>query len=212
MVRWVLIGLMLASPAWGDSVQGRARVIDGDTLAIGQQKVRLFGIDAPEHDQSCKDAQGRDWACGAVAKARLKALVAGGQTLCEGDDRDRYGRLLARCTTPGHALNATMVAEGMAEAYRKYALDFVTEEAQARAAHRGIWRGAHQAPEAFRHPPEQPPPGACTIKGNISKNGKIFHLAGSRAYARTKINTAKGERWFCTVAEALAAGWRPVGG
>ncbi len=52
-------------------------------------------------------------------------------------------------------------------------------------------------------------PGACTIKGNISAGGeRIYHVPGGEYYNPTRINTAKGERWFCTEAEARAAGWR----
>jgi hypothetical protein len=48
----------------------------------------------------------------------------------------------------------------------------------------------------------------CRIKGNISESGRIYHLPGSEWYERTQINPAKGERWFCSEAEAKAAGWR----
>ena len=49
----------------------------------------------------------------------------------------------------------------------------------------------------------------CTIKGNISSSGEqIYHILGAQHYERTKIGTAKGERWFCTEAKAVAAGWR----
>jgi endonuclease YncB( thermonuclease family) len=51
-------------------------------------------------------------------------------------------------------------------------------------------------------------PGDCRIKGNISGSGKIYHVPGSDAYAKTKIDESKGERWFCTEDEARAAGWR----
>ena len=59
--------------------------------------------------------------------------------------------------------------------------------------------------------PVQPQSGSCLIKGNISENGRIYHVPGSRYYERTKIDEAKGERWFCTEEEARAAGWRPPG-
>ncbi|ADE84664.1 thermonuclease family protein [Rhodobacter capsulatus] len=210
MVKWVLIGLVLALPAQAEILAGHARVVDGDTLVIDAQKVRLFGIDAPEHDQLCKDAQGRDWPCGEAARDRLGVLAAG-LVRCAGRGRDRYDRLLAVCSAGGRDLNAALVSEGMAEAYRKYARDYVPEEAQARAAQRGIWAGPHLAPEAVRRGPVQTPPGACRIKGNISKKGQIFHLPGSRDYDRTRIDETRGERWFCTEAEARAAGWRPMG-
>jgi hypothetical protein len=56
----------------------------------------------------------------------------------------------------------------------------------------------------------QPRPGNCLVKGNISSSGRIYHLPGSESYADTQINESKGERWFCTEAEARAAGWRPA--
>lgn len=71
--------------------------------------------------------------------------------------------------------------------------------------------GGLMAPAALaaaRAAPEAPRPG-CDIKGNISGNGRIYHLPGSSAYARTRIDTSKGERWFCSESEARAAGWRP---
>jgi hypothetical protein len=56
--------------------------------------------------------------------------------------------------------------------------------------------------------PAPPPPSGCLIKGNISSNGRIYHVPGSPSYDATKIDESKGEKWFCTVQEAEAAGWR----
>lgn len=54
--------------------------------------------------------------------------------------------------------------------------------------------------------------GPCLIKGNINRAGqKIYHVPGSPSYDQTQINEAQGERWFCSEAEAVAAGWRPPG-
>ncbi|MBZ4022252.1 succinoglycan biosynthesis protein [Rhodobacter sp. TJ_12] len=214
MVKWVFLIMVMALPASAEMVQGPARVIDGDTLAIGAVRVRLHGIDAPEKAQLCKDAAGRDWRCGAAATAALQRMTARGETRCVGEDYDRYDRLIATCQAGGRDLNRALVQEGFAEAYRKYSQDYVAAEAAARAAMRGIWAGAHLSPAAVRRGARlaggDPPPGACVIKGNISRAGRIFHTTASRDYAVTKIDTRKGERWFCTEAEARAAGWRPV--
>jgi endonuclease YncB( thermonuclease family) len=60
-------------------------------------------------------------------------------------------------------------------------------------------------------PPLPPGPAAgCVIKGNLSSNGRIYHLPGSASYDATRIDTSTGERWFCSESEALAAGWRPA--
>jgi endonuclease YncB( thermonuclease family) len=217
MVRWILLCALLAFPAAAEVVQGRARAIDGDTLAIGALRVRLYGIDAPETGQRCKTAEGKPWPCGAAATKRLAVLISGGDLRCEGRGYDRYDRLLAVCRIGGKDVNATLVAEGLAEAYRKYALDYVPQEQAARAARRGLWQGAHEAPQAVRAatksaPAPQSAPGGCAIKGNISGNGRIYHLPGSRSYEKTRIDTAKGERWFCSEGEARAAGWRAARG
>ncbi|MGN6917326.1 sunset domain-containing protein [Neisseria sp. P0017.S004] len=46
------------------------------------------------------------------------------------------------------------------------------------------------------------------MKGNIGNSGRIYHVPGTAAYEKTKIDEAKGERWFCSEDEARAAGWR----
>ena len=66
---------------------------------------------------------------------------------------------------------------------------------------------ASPAPQANVAP--QNDPASCTIKGNISNSGeKIYHMPGQRMYNKTVIDTGAGERWFCSEAEAVAAGWR----
>lgn len=194
-------------------LDGPVRVIDGDTLEISGERVRLFGIDAPEHDQRCTDAAGRPWACGTRATEALRDLTRGRAVRCSGEEQDRYGRLVARCTVAGRDLGAAMVHDGMAFAYRRYSRDYVGAEEQAKAAGRGIWAGAAENPAAVRAGarPVQAAPGGCAIKGNISSRGRIYHLPDDRSYAKTRINTATGERWFCTEAAARAAGWRHAG-
>jgi hypothetical protein len=72
---------------------------------------------------------------------------------------------------------------------------------------RGLWAGEVALPETFRHSPE-PVAGDCAIKGNISASGQIYHRPGQRDYDAVRIDSRKGERWFCTESEARAAGWR----
>lgn len=203
-------------------IHGTAEASDGDTLRIGGVKVRLFGIDAPELSQVCGG-----WACGAAAAARLAALVGAGPATCTPRDTDRYGRVVATCTVAGVDLGARLVAEGLARAYLRYGDDYAAVEADARAAGVGLWRGEAEAPWDYRadraiervavrradDTKGGDAGGRCAIKGNVSAGGKrIYHLPGSRAYARTRIDTDRGERWFCDEAEARAAGFRPPGG
>jgi hypothetical protein len=118
------------------------------------------------------------------------------------------------------------VLAGLALAYRQFGDDYVDEEAQARAARRGVWAGTFTPPwdwrrdpqaesrPSVREPAEPGGNGDCLIKGNISRNNdqRIYHVPGSPSYAQTVIDASRGERWFCTEDEARDAGWRPVRG
>ncbi|MFO1154971.1 MAG: thermonuclease family protein [Rhodospirillales bacterium] len=136
-------------PALAEDLVGRAKIIDGDTLDIGGERVRLNGIDAPEKAQQC-EAGPTAWACGSNATRALASATQDGNVTCRGDKRDRYGRLLAVCYVNGVDLNAQMVRDGWALAYRRYSLAYVGEEAEARAAGRGMWRGQFIEPWEWR--------------------------------------------------------------
>ena len=205
-------------------VAGRARVIEGDTIAVGSARIRLFGVDAPESAQRCL-AESRRWSCGEQATRALAARIDGRSVACEERDRDRYGRIVAVCRYGGQDVNAWLVREGWASAYRRYSTAYVGEEAAAKAAQRGVWRGEFVPPwdwrrgdrleTATRDTPRVAARdrGGCNIKGNISHNSgrRIYHMPGDRDYERTRISTSRGERYFCTEAEARAAGWRRAG-
>jgi len=138
----------VAEPGDG-RLEGRARVIDGDTLDIGAVRVRLHGIDAFERDQTCDRPHGR-WACGAAATRALKARVEGRRLVCRVRDTDRYGRKVSRCEREGLDVGRMLVAEGLALAYRRYSRDYIDEEAAARAGSRGAWSGSFDRPEQWR--------------------------------------------------------------
>lgn len=210
MLRMLTLCLLFCgSAAQAVEVAGPVRVIDGDSLSVGGQAVRLHGIDAPEHDQTCRTEQGLTFACGTTATAAMAQLVTRGPVVCRGEAWDRYDRLVAKCHAGGFDLGAEMVAGGYATAYVRYSRDYEALEQQARAEMRGIWAGAVQSPAAFRARDASPAPDrGCVIKGNISGSGQIYHVPGQEHYARTVIAPEQGERWFCTSAEAEAAGWR----
>lgn len=209
--RSLIVLVLLALPAVADTLRGRAVAVDGDTLTLAGQKVRLFGVDAPEMGQMC-DRKGKVWACGAMARDMLADVVAAGRLSCDVVDRDRYGRAVAVCAQGDRDVGAEMVRQGGAIAYRRYSERYVNAENAARRDGLGIWTSVMLSPEAHRRAGDQPeaaPAGDCAIKGNIGASGKhIYHLPGQADYAATRINTAKGERWFCSEAEARAAGFR----
>lgn len=194
-------------------VSGPARIIDGDTLVIRETIIRLHGIDAAETGQRCVGEGRKILRPGKDAIQILQGLAEGGVS-CAGSQWDDYGRLVAVCrSTKGEDINRRLVADGWAWAFVKYSSDYVQEEASARSRHLGVWAMACETPWNFRHKrwevAVQKAPEGCPIKGNISENGRIYHVPWSRDYIKTRIDTAKGERWFCSEKDALAAGWRP---
>ena len=207
----VLAMLMQPVSSLAAELSGRARAVDGDTLEVAGQKVRLFGIDAPELDQMC-DRGGQRWACGDAAREALAAIVGRKRLACEVRDIDRYGRSVATCMAGDEDIAALMVRQGMAIAYRRYSGRYVNAEAAARAEGIGLWTSTYIQPEQYRAESRDAAPqptGDCRIKGNIGRSGKrIYHLPGQVDYAATRINEGAGERWFCTEAEARAAGFR----
>ena len=196
------------------SFAARAAVIDGDTIVIGGQSIRLEGIDAPEVAQFCHRADGRTWPCGRVAMKALKALIGNNDVVCDSNGTDKYGRVLAVCFADGRDLNATMVTAGLAWAFVRYSQTYTGEEIEARRARVGIWQGVAQAPWDFRRngwkTAEVSAPNGCAIKGNVSSKGHIYHMPWSPWYDRVTVEARRGEQWFCSENDAKAAGWRPA--
>jgi endonuclease YncB( thermonuclease family) len=221
-MHFLLALVMLASGSMQQSIYGVALAGDGDTLSIGENRIRLHGIDAPESDQFCT-RDGRAWACGEEAADQLRSLIRGGELRCDVLGNDQYSRTLARCYQRGVDINRAMVESGYAVAYRKYSIEYVEAEEQAKAARRGIWASTFELPSAFRQggrssansnpkrpsTPARPAQGrqsidGCRIKGNHSRRGEwIYHLPGMPYYDQTR-----PEAMFCTEAEAQAAGYR----
>lgn len=193
-------------------ITGRASVIDGDTIEIHGTRIRLHGIDAPESGQTCTKAN-QAYRCGQQSALALDELISRATVTCEQKDVDRYGRVVAECFSNHINLNASMVKAGWALAYREYSADYVTDELYAQQKKSGMWAGEFQAPWEYRKGPteaEITEGDGCLIKGNISSDGrKIYHVPGTTSYGHTRINTEKGERWFCNEDDALAAGWLP---
>ena len=130
-------------------VSGIPRVVDGDTIVIGKDRIRLHGIDAPEQRQTCSHHD-LEWACGEAATGALSEMVGDNSVTCRGNKRDRYDRLIAVCFVAGRNLNASMVRDGWAVAYRKYSTDYVAAEKNAAAELRGIWKGDFTRPWEWR--------------------------------------------------------------
>lgn len=153
VIALVLVGVALLVERLVPPLTGAVRVVDGDSLVVDGERVRLDGIDAPELHQTC-GAPGREWPCGARAKAALEAVVAPGAVSCRPVDEDRYGRAVAICGVEKDDLGARQVAEGWALAT---GLAYQREEARARAAGKGIWSGPFEVPGEWRERHPRPP-------------------------------------------------------
>jgi endonuclease YncB( thermonuclease family) len=200
---------LLAAPAFA-APNGTIRVIDADTIDVGGSRVRIYGIDAPEMGQPCS-AGGRQWDCGAWTRDAVANHFEGAYARCITHDVDRYGRAVAQCSVDGHDMGQMIVRAGLAWAFRRYSDSYDLDEKAAAVADRGLWAVQVQLPSDYRAAARQanaPTDQNCAIKGNISNNGRIYHMPGQEHYGRTRINPASGERWFCTRAAAEAAGWR----
>ena len=227
LFRATVLAWLFASSAAGAQfiVSGTGHAKDGDSLTVGEREIRLFGIDAPEFDQTCQ-RDGNRWACGAEAANQLAALVTGKTVRCEQVGTDQYNRMLARCRVGATDVNRTMVALGFAVAYRRYSSDYVSAEESAKGNKLGLWAGQFESPSAYRHAEEAPAQTGrparrvarttsssdwagrakanCNIKGNRNRKGQwIYHLPGMPYYDQTR-----PEEIFCTEAEAQAAGYR----
>lgn len=193
------------------------RVIDGDTIELENgQRIRYIGIDTPETVDPRKPVQ----CFGLEASKKNKELVEGKRVRLEKDitDSDRYGRLLRYVYINNVFINLTLVQEGFAYSYTyppdiKFQNQLVEAERIAREQKKGLWESCPIAsPTPAPTPVTQPaitpsPTSSCNIKGNITTE-KIYHLPGCASYDKTQIDEARGERWFCTEAEAVSAGWR----
>ncbi|RWD31169.1 MAG: thermonuclease family protein [Mesorhizobium sp.] len=207
------------------AIAGVASVIDGDTIEVHGQRVRFNGIDAPESSQYCDDAKGFEYPCGRRSAEALDGFLAASRPVhCSFVTWDRYGRFVGDCTrADGTSVAAWMVEHGQALDWPKYSDGmYAAQQAKAQSSKVGLWVGSFQTPWDWRaqHSDDVQAPSTplfafgggnagCNIKGNISADGeRIYHAPGQKYYSVTIINQAKGERWFCSEAEAVAAGWR----
>ena len=140
----------VAAPALAQAdLAGPATVIDGDTIEIEGQRIRLHGIDAPEMRQSCR-LDGNPWRCGRDAASALAGKIASRAVTCQDRGTDSYRRIVAKCAVAGVDLGEWMVANGWAVAYYIYSYDYTRAEQQAKSARRGIWASEFDLPSEWR--------------------------------------------------------------
>ena len=139
-------------------ISGIAKVIDGDTIKIEKNKIRFFGIDAPEKKQKCQKPWlsislitfNKDYQCGVISTNKLKSKINNKSIICKSNTKDRYNRFIAECYKDKTNINRWMVSNGYAVAYKKYSKKFVSEENLAKKDKLGLWAGTFEMPWNWR--------------------------------------------------------------
>ncbi len=147
----VLTAVVLLLDRFGmiDIGSGNASAKDGDSLVLNDTEVRLFGIDAPEYNQTCNGSAG-EYPCGRKARDALRALLRNRTISCRSFETDRYGRAVSVCKDGDLEINREMVRQGWAVAYFRHSTAYAAAQKEARAARRGIWQGRFEMPENYR--------------------------------------------------------------
>ncbi len=143
---------VVAAPA---VIEGRAQIVDGDTITVEgfETRIRLASIDAPESTQPCYDAAGKRYLCGSRAAEALAEIIGrNGRVRCVEADRDRYRRIVAQCFVGDIDIGRELVQRGWAVEYKKYSDGrYAESEAEAKKAKRGLWAGRFDEPSEWRH-------------------------------------------------------------
>ena len=193
-------------------------IVDGDTVMVEidgmRSSVRYLGVDTPE--MSAQDN------LPGVAAKNLNTSLVKDQTIelyADIDDRDDFGRLLRYVVVNGLFVNYELVNSGNATTFNRPPNEQCADELKSAMLHAyenrlGIWQksdqdysytGEYDCPDGCLKSNSE-----CLIKGNINTAGDmVYHLPGEEDYREVRINPEKGERWFCTIAEAIKNGWRP---
>ncbi|MEO0672046.1 MAG: thermonuclease family protein [Pseudomonadota bacterium] len=199
-----------------ETLSGRARAIDGETIILSGERLRLAGVAAPLANQICRTRRGRPWRCGRSASRLLARFVRGETTTCEANvSASADGRRLASCKTGRRDdLSRHLVERGAVFTTDDASSDLIAAAAEAKSDRKGIWRGRADRPEEYRDAlwakASRAAPDGCPIKGRNLARKRVYVVPWSPSYRRTRVRTTRGDRWFCTEEQAIAAGWQPA--
>jgi len=143
--------LAVCGAAFAADVIGLASVIDGDTVEIHGTRIRIFGIDAPESDQLCRNEESELYRCGQKASNALFDFIARRPLECVEVDRDRYNRSVAVCSVGATDITDWLVRNGLALDWPQYSKgDYADAQAEAKREQRGMWGGSFKEPWNYR--------------------------------------------------------------
>ncbi len=151
MLRLAALLVLLPALALAE-ITGKPLIVDGDTIDIAGRHILLYGVDAPESGQTCR-AAGKRWNCGFEAEGALAFFIAKSWVTCLERQLDARGGAVAVCYAGGVGgpdLGRWLVSEGWALVDRRRSSDYIAEEAAARAAGKGLWRGDFVPPWEWR--------------------------------------------------------------
>lgn len=214
--RTALPQLASFTPFAAKPLEGKASVVTGDVVRIGTTNVRLSGIEAPDAEQKCLNSAKKRWPCGEAAQASLGKLVRGKTVRCELSGTDDEGRARGTCSTVNvgtpQDVAAALVKEGAVFSSGGLWSGYGGLESEAKARKIGLWRGEADRPSEYRsklwEQAKRSAPEGCPIKGQVAGDNRTYVLPWSSDYSNVKVRTGRGERWFCSEAEAKAAGWK----
>jgi endonuclease YncB( thermonuclease family) len=201
----------------GTVVEGTVSVEAAELLRVGSVLVRLEGVESPDLAQRCQRRGSRSaWPCGEAAEDATQRLVRGKRVRCETGAADAKGVASGRCKAGEIDIAAALVRGGHVFAASGLMAPYSGEEQHAREAKAGLWAGEEpERPEAWRQrlwgEASAKAPDGCPIKGEIRGGKRLYVLPWQARYPRARIDTRRGERWFCSEADAVAAGWTVSG-
>lgn len=145
----IIVGL--GPVAFAGDLTGQASVVDGDTLEIHGTRIRIFGIDAPEADQLCRNEDSELYRCGQKASNALFDYIDRRPIECVEVDRDRYKRVVSVCTLAGTDIADWLVRNGLALDWPQYSKGgYAAAQIEAKRDQRGVWGGSFKEPWNYR--------------------------------------------------------------
>ena len=128
----ILITCSIVNSAENNTVKGKARIIDGDTIEINKEKIRFGGINSPERNETGYR----------LAKDKLIEKIANNILTCVREkNKDKYRRTVAECFIDGESLSSFMVRKGYACDYIYYSKGkYAKEQKYAKANKLGVWK------------------------------------------------------------------------
>jgi endonuclease YncB( thermonuclease family) len=200
----------LADLGESKEVVGRPSVVAGDVLKVAGTTVRLSGIEAPERTQLCGGAS--KWRCAEAAQSALSKVISGRSVRCRLRGTDSAGRPIGYCSIDSVDINADLVRQGYAFAEGGTSSRYGALEKDARNAKAGMWIADIQRPAEYRakawEEAKRRAPDGCPIKGQVTGTERVYVLPGTPAYERLRVQTARGDRWFCSEQDAASAGFK----